>query len=317
MVNIKRFFFAVFITILCYGLGRTVALADNVILDDQIVDGSLCVGFDCVNGESFGFDTIRMKENNLRMHFNDTSSSSSFPSNDWRFIFNDSGNGGDNYFGIEDVDSGKMAFRIQAGAPQHTLVASKNGRIGINNQNPVVDLHMISGNTPTVRMEQDGSSGFTPQTWDVAGNEAGFFVRDATNGSTLPFRIVPGAPSSSIHIGSGGDVGLGSAPDSSALLHLKKSDAKILVQDSNSTTLNRIQLSFENKGGSYIEFTDTDDSDRWLFGTDSGNENFFMENTVTNSSMRVYDTGRFQLRPSGVIMLDFLANLHHLVISEL
>ncbi len=37
------------------------AVADQVILDDLIVDGSACIGFDCVNGESFGFDTIRIK----------------------------------------------------------------------------------------------------------------------------------------------------------------------------------------------------------------------------------------------------------------
>ena len=56
------------------------ALADQVILDDLIVDGSACIGFDCVNGESFGFDTLRLKENNLRIKFQDTSSSASFPS---------------------------------------------------------------------------------------------------------------------------------------------------------------------------------------------------------------------------------------------
>ena len=43
------------------------ATADQVILDDLIVDGSACVGQDCVNGESFGFDTIRIKENNLNI----------------------------------------------------------------------------------------------------------------------------------------------------------------------------------------------------------------------------------------------------------
>ena len=41
-----------------------ISLADQVILDDLVVDGSICVGQDCVNGESFGFDTIRLKENN-------------------------------------------------------------------------------------------------------------------------------------------------------------------------------------------------------------------------------------------------------------
>ncbi|MBC8184460.1 hypothetical protein H8E88_25475 [candidate division KSB1 bacterium] len=58
-------------------------------------------------------------------------------------------------------------------------------------------------------MEQDGSCGWTPQTWDVAGNEANFFIRDATNGSTLPFRIQPGAPSSNLCLKSDGKVGIG------------------------------------------------------------------------------------------------------------
>ena len=34
--------------------------------------------------------------------------------------------------------------------------------------------------------------------WDIAGNEANFFVRDVTGGSRLPLRIRPGAPTSSI-----------------------------------------------------------------------------------------------------------------------
>ena len=52
---------------------------DFVINDDLIVDGSACIGFDCVNGESFGFDTVRLKENNLRIKFDDTSVAASFP----------------------------------------------------------------------------------------------------------------------------------------------------------------------------------------------------------------------------------------------
>ena len=49
------------------------AMADQVIPDDLIVQGSACVGLDCVNNESFGFDTIRLKENNTRIKFDDTS----------------------------------------------------------------------------------------------------------------------------------------------------------------------------------------------------------------------------------------------------
>jgi hypothetical protein len=173
---------------------------DQVILDDLIVDGSACVGMDCVNGESFGFDTIRIKENNLRIRAVDTSSTSSFPSRDWQITFNDSANGGANKFSIDDIDGGRTPFTLEAGAPSHSLYVDDGGRLGLGTSTPVVDIHVKTGNTPTLRLEQDGSSGFTPQTWDVAGNEAGFFIRDATNGSALPFRIQPGSDGESLFI---------------------------------------------------------------------------------------------------------------------
>ena len=52
--------------------------ADQVINDDLIVDGSQCVGIDCASGLNFGFDTLILKENNVRLLFDDTSSSGSF-----------------------------------------------------------------------------------------------------------------------------------------------------------------------------------------------------------------------------------------------
>jgi len=196
-------------------VGVTSASADQVILDDLIVDGSQCVGQDCVNGENFGFDTIRLKENNLRIKFEDTSSSGSFPSNDWQITANDSSNGGANKFSIDDVDNGRTPFTIEANAPSNSLYVDDGGRVGFGTSTPAVDLHAVSGNTPTLRLEQNGSSGFTAQTWDVAGNEANFFVRDVTNGSALPFRIEPSSPSNSVYIDSTGNVGLGTtSPDS-------------------------------------------------------------------------------------------------------
>lgn len=190
------------------GFGSS-ALADEVFLDDVIIVGSACVGFDCADGESFGFDTLRLKENNLRLDFWDTSSTASFPNNRWKIVINDSSNGGANHFTIQDVTGGRDPVRIFAGAPTSSLVVNSSGNIGFGTATPVVELHAASGDTPTLRLEQNGSSGFTPQTWDVAGNEVNFFVRDATNGSRLPFRIRPSAPTSSIDIATDGDVGLG------------------------------------------------------------------------------------------------------------
>ena len=191
--------------------------ADILHLDDVIIDFSLCVGNDCVNGESFGFDTIRLKENNLRIKFDDTSSTASFPNRDWQLTANDSSNGGANKFSIDDVSGSRTPFTIEANAPTNALYLDDGGRLGLGTSTPVTDIQAVSGNTPTLRLEQNGTSGFAPQTFDVAGNEANFFIRDVTNGSTLPFRIEPGAPSNAIYIEDTGDVGLGTTNPEEAL----------------------------------------------------------------------------------------------------
>jgi hypothetical protein len=185
------------------------AAADFVIPDDLIVQGSACVGLDCVDGESFGFDTIRLKENNTRIKFDDTSTSPGFPANDWQLTANDSASGGLNKFSIENTTVGTIPFTVVGPAPTNSLFVSSTGRVGLRTATPGLDLHISTGDTPAQRLEQTTASGFSAQTWDIGGNEANFFVRDVTGGSRLPFRIRPGAPTSSIDINASGNVGIG------------------------------------------------------------------------------------------------------------
>ena len=192
------------------------AVNDQVIPDDLIVQGSTCTGFDCVNNESFGFDTFRLKENNLRIHFDDTSSTAGYPANDWRLSANDSASGGASKFTIEDATAGRVPLTVEAGSPANALYVDSTGNIGISQSQPGLDLHMTTSDTPAVRMEQTNSGGFTAQTWDIGANEANFFVRDLTGGSRLSFRIRPGAPTSSIDIGANGNVGFGTASSQNA-----------------------------------------------------------------------------------------------------
>jgi len=188
------------------------AFADILHLDDVIINGgSLCVGFDGANGEAFGLDTLRLKENNLRIHFEDTSTTAGFPSNDWRIIINDSANGGSSYFAVEDSTAGTKPLYIKAGAPNSALYVDDFGRIGLGTAIPAVAVHAINSDSPALRLEQDGTGGFTPQTWDMAGNQTNFFIRDVTNGNTLPFKIEPGAPTDSVNIKSDGKVGIGTS----------------------------------------------------------------------------------------------------------
>ena len=199
---------------------------------DVIVDGSLCVGFDCVVGTAFGFDTQILRENNLRIFFDDTSTAASFPPNDWRLYANDSANGGSSYFGVEDATNGRFVFRVFAGARSNALTVDSQGDVGLGTTTPATDIDIKIGDTPTVRLQQDGSNGFTPQTWDVAGNETNFFIRDATGGSALPFRIRPGAPTNSIFIDTDGDVGMGTAsPDAPLHVDRQVTGANFLVED--------------------------------------------------------------------------------------
>ena len=241
--------------------------ADYVINNDLIVDGSACVGFDCFDGWAFSFTTIGMSEHNTRIKFDDTSYTASYPNNDWQLLANDSTNGGTEKFSIIDCGdndsqgscSGSTVFTVEAGADSHSLYVDDAGRVGFGTSTPVVELHVVDGNTPTLRLAQDGSFGFSAQTWDVAGNESNFFIRDATNGSKLPFRIKPGAPSSSLTILDSGNVGMGTwspgadlhiytGTGEAANMRISGDSAGYDLQDLNGPTDEKVAQQFVNSG---------------------------------------------------------------------
>lgn len=270
----------------------SMASAQQVFNTDVIVDGSLCVGLDCTSSESFGFDTIRLKENNLRINFDDTSATASFPSNDWRITINDSSNGGASYFAIEDSTAGRVPFRIEAGAQANTLYVESDGDVGIKTANPVVDLHIVEGNTPTLRLEQDGSDGFTPQTYDVAANEANFFIRDVTSGSRLFFRAKPGAPEDSLFIAADGDVGFGT----------DNPDGKLHMVSGAANT----DLVLEQSGGTPTEWIlrNNQATGRMTFRNNTtGLTPFKMGNTAVENLLRVGTQANDQVDVAGNMVL--------------
>ena len=248
------------------------AAADQVIPDDLIVQGSLCVGFDCVNGEVFNADTVILKENQLRILFLDTSAAG-FPSNDWRLIANDA-TGTGNLFAIEDATAGRRLMTLEAGAPSNSIFLDSSGRVGFRTSAPVLDLHVNTGNTPALRFEQNNSGSFTAQTWDVAGNEANFFVRDVTTGSKLPFRIRPGAPTSSLDISAVGNIGIGTG---SPTLLGGTSDRIVAIQGATNpivamrnTTANRQWGWYVDASGALVAFDANATANRVVFSNTGG-----------------------------------------------
>ncbi len=278
---------------------------DQVIPDDLIVQGSLCVGIDCVNNESFSFDTVRLKENNTRIGFDDTSTTSGFPANDWEITINDSASGGLNYFAVNDITNGRTPFMIEANAPTNSLRVSPSGRVGLGTAAPVLDLHLRTGNTPGMRLEQDNSSGFTARTWDIAGNEANFFVRDVTGGSLLPFRIRPGAPTSSIDIATNGNVGIGTATATASLdVRRDNGSAMIRVREEGATTAPRTLLDLVNNGAARLNLNNSANGESWFFSQD-GLGRFIVSLVGTGGpELLIAQNGRILMGPGSSSVFD-------------
>lgn len=245
---------------------RLNAMPAFLIADDLVVQGSVCSGLDCVNGEVFGFDTIRLKENNTRLQFDDTSASAGFATNNWQIRANNSASGGGSFLAFVDQgatgnsETGTIVFEVDAGAPANSLRVSSLGKVGVRTATPVLDVHANTTDTPAIRLEQNNSGGFTAQTWDIGGNEANFFIRDVPSGSLLPFRIRPGAPTSSLDIAATGNVGIGTGSPTKKL-HVASSNSQIFIDRPLSSAGNYALVNFATNGVQKFFFGMNSDSD--------------------------------------------------------
>ena len=212
---------------------------------NESVFGNLCVGLDCTSSETFGLDVLKLKDINVRIDFNDVSSSGGFPNNDWRITINSPLNGGPDFFAIDDSTNQIRPFLIEDRAQDDALVisdqggaGSAGGYIGIGTQDPLMEVHLFHGDSPGMRIEQDGTEGFGAYAWDVAGNEANFFVRDVTatgsGAEVIPFRIRAGTPSGTLTL-DGANVGLGTISPSTTL-HLQSDSPGLRVENSSTST---------------------------------------------------------------------------------
>lgn len=129
------------------------ALADQLINESVIVQGGTCIGVDCVNGQDFAGAAVTLKENNLRIEFDDRSDGLAGPTDaDWTLIANDSANAGAAFLGIGqptarpaidgEPTAHRIAFKVMAGGLEDALVIGATGpRLGhgglVESVNPV------------------------------------------------------------------------------------------------------------------------------------------------------------------------------------
>ena len=132
--------------------------------------------------------------------------------------------------------AGLMAMATPASAQywqrtgSFTYLTNSDDNVGIGTDSPDQKLHITTGNSPAIRLEQDNSGGWTPQTWDITGNESNFFIKDVTNGSKLPFRIEPATPTSTLCLKDDGKVGIGTwDPDYTLEVQTTAEDAAVYL----------------------------------------------------------------------------------------
>lgn len=187
------------------GVGLTArASADQVIMDDLIVQGDSCIGTQCVIDEVFPvfFPLLKLKGASPALEFIDTTDTLGAEP-DWRIRANSTS---ENALFFDDIDAGTSPFSIMANTPSNTLRLDNQGRVGIGTVLPDVDLHVLNDNSsPRIRLERTNTS---PGTWDMLADSGGFYLQDAVSG-LRPFNIKGGAPGFSLAVATDGDIGLG------------------------------------------------------------------------------------------------------------
>lgn len=80
------------------------------------VNGKFCAGHDCTDGEVVNYGSMKINADAASLVFEDSSTLTGYPSNDWRIVINDTDQGGEDYFAIQDLQTGFVPLRIEAGA---------------------------------------------------------------------------------------------------------------------------------------------------------------------------------------------------------
>ena len=271
------------------------ATADVVHADDVIIEGSACVSDDnaCANGESFPANAdIKIKDALPRIYFEDTSSSTS-PDRHYRIAIGGAGTSASEYFAIEDAGaSGSGAtqvFRVDGGAPASALHVDSSGEVGIGTATPAFDVHVVTGNTPGLRLEQDGSSSFTPQIWDIYGNEGIFEIKDTTHSNRRPFRIQPNANDTSLYIATGGRIGMGtSSPDQ--VFHIRHPGHILPLFESSDGGAIQMRMKSDSANRRFVALNGADVVQSQIVFGDNG-EFQFLGQTVTDVRMLIDSSG--------------------------
>ena len=283
--------------------------ADLFVDDYTVLDGQVCIGNGCAPGVLPASTTgLLLKSATPTVDFIDTSTSPSYPYNDWQLLVNDPGVHGLNRFSVRDTTAGTTPFTILKAAPDNTLVLNYLGHIGIGTLSPQRELHVVGSDFPAFRLEQDGAGGHTPYAWEqYIGADGTLLIWDRTAAKR---RMVfsPANPDSvsAMRFDGDGDLAISDHTaaggfDAPARLFVAYEDgtAQIMVEETDPTANPRTLLNLQNNGRPEIVMGNTATDGEWSFGAGT---DFFLK-TGTVGSLSSAKTKVFTVKQNGDTIL--------------
>ena len=234
---------------------------------------------------------------------NDTNSTET----DWEICVDDGCNyvdGPNEGFNINMRDAGnantdRRPFTIETGTRTDAL-RLKGNNIGMGTATPAEELHifspsffsfpvLLSGNA-AIRLEsQNIFVGGGNGVWDINGGVGLFSVENAA-GSKTPFKVSGGADTNSLFLGSGTKVGIGTTSPATTL-HVRKTDAKLTVEDTNNATASAKLIELKKAGIPAFTLTNSTNGSSWDF-TQRTNGNFTLSKAASGGfEMQITPTG--------------------------
>ena len=175
------------------------SVAQNVLSGDHSIDGNLCAGPECNNGETFWFDIpLKVKDDNVGLYFEDIGGAQVA---DWAIKINDDDvSGGANFFAVEDASNRNLIFRIDDGAPSNSLYVAANGNIGMGTSLPQTPLHVFTDSSSGIRLERSNTFGGS-QRFEMFMRENGEFGIYSSYGKATALVIDPLVSKDSLVLG--------------------------------------------------------------------------------------------------------------------
>ncbi|WP_425102432.1 hypothetical protein [Tropicibacter sp. S64] len=282
----RRLGFCILAVVLPCSAGAQDVHAQNTTIYDH-----LCIGADCLNPETYPNsvgNALKLKSVVPGIEFQDTSSSTGYPSTDWKIQANGASADNQNQLLFLDNDVGRAVLALEAGARSNALFVSGQGAIGVGTSLPQSEMTLydsaVNGFGTALELIAEDTTGSViySDTARIAMGASLFGEGVLTilggAGLTAPVSFALGAPTDSLRVTDTGGVGLGAFQVDTAL-HVERGDgtAGIKVENNSSSSVAvREMFNMTNNGGSYFTLANTASGTTWYFTHEQASPNRFI-----------------------------------------